>query len=219
MYKGHVSWDTPMLYAMSFIFMFSIGGLTGLFLIAISVDVHLHDTYFVVAHFHYVMMGGTVMAMLGGLHYWWPKFWGKMYPEKLARFGAFLVFLGFNLTFLPQFVLGYLGMPRRYYNYEPRYQPLHIMSTIGSWILASGILLTFGYLLWAIKHGRKAAANPWGAKSLEWQIPSPPPTENFLTPPVITDPYPYGDNPHGSKVKDPYIGVYGQPAFEGGSHV
>jgi len=193
MYKGHVSWDTPMLYAMSFIFMFSIGGLTGLFLIALSVDVHLHDTYFVVAHFHYVMMGGTVMAMLGGLHFWWPKMFGKMYPEKLARFAAFLVFMGFNITFLPQFVLGYLGMPRRYYNYEPRYQGLHQLSTLGSWILASGLILTFSYLLVSLWRGKKAPANPWNARGLEWMIPSPPPVENFTTEPVIFDAYPYGE--------------------------
>jgi cytochrome c oxidase subunit 1 len=196
MYKGKISWNTPMLYSIWFIFMFSIGGLTGLFLIALATDIHLHDTYFVVAHFHYVMMGGTVMAMLGGLHYWWPKMFGKMYPEMLARVAAVFIFIGFNVTFLAQFALGYLGMPRRYYNYEPRYQPLNIVSTAGSWFIGVGFLLTFGYLLWSLYRGKKAPANPWGAKSLEWTIPSPPPVENFTTDPVIEPPYNYGGEKH-----------------------
>jgi cytochrome c oxidase subunit 1 len=196
MYKGNVSWDTPMLYAMCFIFMFSIGGLTGLFHIALAVSVHLHDTYFVIAHFHYVMMGGTVMAMLGGLHYWWPKMFGRMYPEKLARFACLLMFIGFNTTFGSQFILGNLGMPRRYYDYLPRYQPLHILSTVGSWFIGTSILITFSYLLLSLRKPKDAPANPWGAKSLEWTIPSPPPIENFTTDPVITEPYPYGVNPH-----------------------
>ncbi len=197
MYKGHVSWETPMLYAMSFIFMFSIGGLTGLFLIALSVDVHLHDTYFVVAHFHYVMMGGTVMAMLAGLHYWWPKMFGKMYPEKLGKFACLLIFIGFNTTFGSQFTLGYLGMPRRYYNYQPRFEPLNQLSTLGSWFIGAGFLITFSYLIWSLFKGQKAPQNPWGAKSLEWEIPSPPPVENFEHEPKITEPYPYGIPAHG----------------------
>lgn len=197
MYKGKVSWYTPMLYAMSFIFMFSIGGLTGLFLISLSVDVHLHDTYFVVAHFHYVMMGGTVMAMLAGLHYWWPKMIGKMYPEKLARFACGLMFIGFNVTFLSQFWLGYLGMPRRYFNYEPQYQPLHELSTYGSWMVGGAFLIVFGYLIWSAFRGEKAPANPWNARSLEWTIASPPPTENFITDPVIEEPYNYGTTTEG----------------------
>jgi cytochrome c oxidase subunit 1 len=199
MYRGSITWATPMLYAMCFIFMFSIGGLTGMFLIALSVDVHLHDTYFVVAHFHYVMMGGTVMAMLAGLHYWWPKMFGRMYPEKLGRVGAALIFFGFNVTFGAQFALGYLGMPRRYYNYLPRYQPLNQLSTFGSWFIGSGFILTFSYLIWSLFKGEKAPANPWGARGLEWDIQSPPITENFPTPPVIYDPYPYGTPAAGAK--------------------
>jgi cytochrome c oxidase subunit 1 len=192
MYKGKISWDTPMLYAMCFIFMFSIGGLTGLFHIALGVSVHLHDTYFVVAHFHYVMMGGTVMGMLAGLHYWWPKMFGVMYNEKLGRIGAFLMFIGFNVTFGAQFVMGNLGMPRRYYEYADRFQPLHIVSTVGSWFIAASFLLMGSYFIYSLFRGKKAPANPWNAKSLEWTIASPPPTENFLSDPVITDPYPYG---------------------------
>jgi len=139
------------------------------------------------------MVGGTVMGFVGGLHYWWPKMFGRMYPERLAQFAAFLVFMGFNTTFLPQFVLGYLGMPRRYYNYAPRYQPLHQLSTVGAWILGAGLLLTFGYLLVTLFKPKNAPANPWGARSLEWAIPSPPPLENFKNDPIITDPYPYGE--------------------------
>ncbi|MCC6277589.1 MAG: cbb3-type cytochrome c oxidase subunit I [Oligoflexia bacterium] len=192
MYKGKVSWETPMLYAMAFIFMFSIGGLTGLFHISLAVSVHLHDTYFVVAHFHYVMMGGTVMAMLGGLHYWWPKMFGVMYNECLGKIGAALMFIGFNMTFGSQFIMGNLGMPRRYYDYAERFQPLHQVSTVGSWFIAASFLLTMSYLIYSLFKGKKAPANPWDAKSLEWTIASPPPTENFLTDPVVTEPYPYG---------------------------
>jgi cytochrome c oxidase subunit 1 len=139
------------------------------------------------------MMGGTVMAMLGGLHYWWPKIFGRMYPERTAQVTATLVFIGFNLTFLPQFVLGYLGMPRRYYNYAPRYQPLHIMSTMGAYLLGASLLFTFAYLLWTFRKPKDAPANPWGARSLEWSIPSPPPIENFTHDPIITEAYPYGE--------------------------
>jgi len=179
LFRGSISLDTPMLYALSFISLFSIGGLTGVFLGALSVDVHLHDTYFVVAHFHYVMMGGTVMGFLAGLHYWWPKMTGRMYPETLGRIAACIVFVGFNVTFLTQFVLGSKGMPRRYFDYLEEFQPLHQMSSFGAWILGSGFLLMAVYFLWSLKNGPKASANPWGALGFEWRTPSPPPVENF----------------------------------------
>ncbi|MDO8527819.1 MAG: cytochrome c oxidase subunit I [Deltaproteobacteria bacterium] len=193
MYKGSIQLKTPMLYAMSFIFMFTIGGLTGLFLAALSVDVHLTDTYFVVAHFHYVMMGGTVMALLAGLHYWWPKMFGKMYPEKAGQISWALIFIGFNVTFLPQFVLGYLGMPRRYYDYPVQYATLNLISTVGSWFLLAGFSLMAIYLIRSFFKGEKASANPWGGKTLEWQIPSPPTIHNFDAIPSVTGkPYDYG---------------------------
>jgi cytochrome c oxidase subunit 1 len=179
MYKGSIALDTPMLYALSFLFLFSIGGLTGVFLGALSVDVHLHDTYFVVAHFHYVMMGGTVMAFLAGLHYWWPKMTGRMYSERLGRLAAWLIFIGFNVTFLSQFVMGSRGMPRRYYDYLEQFQPLHQMSSVGSWILGLGFLLVVLYLMRSLKFGEKAPANPWQSLGFEWRTPSPPPLENF----------------------------------------
>jgi cytochrome c oxidase subunit 1 len=156
--------------------------------------VHLHDTYFVVAHFHYVMMGGNVIAALGGLHYWWPKMTGKMFNETAGRIAAALVFVGFNLTFFPQFILGYLGMPRRYWSYPPEFQVLNVLSTAGATILGIGYLLPFTYFFWSLKYGQKASANPWGATGLEWETTSPPPTENFAVPPVVTrDPYDYSD--------------------------
>jgi cytochrome c oxidase subunit 1 len=191
MYKGSIRLDTPMLYALSFMFLFSIGGLTGLFLGALATDVHLHDTYFVVAHFHYVMFGGTVIAFLGGLHYWWPKMTGRMYAEKWGRIAAFLVFVGFNLTFFSQFVMGSQGMPRRYYNYLERFQPYHVASSIGSYIMAIGFFLIAGYLLHSLFRGKRAPANPWGSNSLEWHTPSPPPHDNFDRTPEPGDPYDY----------------------------
>jgi len=186
MYKGVIHLDTPMLYALAFLWVFTIGGLTGVFLAVMSVDVHLHDTYFVVAHFHYVMMGGAITAFMGGLHYWWPKFTGKMYPEKAGRFGAALVFLGLNVTFFPQFILGSRGMPRRYYNYLPEFQPLHVLSTLGAYTLGLGFLLTAFYLWKSLKNGKTAAQNPWGGATLEWQCSSPPPYYNFHKAPVIS---------------------------------
>ncbi len=192
LYRGSISYAAPMLYALGFIGLFTIGGLTGLFLASVGLDVHVHDTYFVVAHFHYIMVGGTIMAYLGGLHYWWPKMTGRMYPEGLARVSAFIVFLGFNLTFFPQFLLGYLGMPRRYYAYPPEFQVLNVMSTAGASILGVGYLLPITYLLWSLRYGRVAVANPWGASGLEWQTPSPPPTDNFPRTPIVTrEPYVY----------------------------
>jgi cytochrome c oxidase subunit 1 len=186
MYKGVIHLDTPMLYALAFLWVFTIGGLTGVFLAVMSVDVHLHDTYFVVAHFHYVMMGGAITAFMGGLHYWWPKFTGKMYPEKSGRFGAALVFVGLNVTFFPQFILGSRGMPRRYYNYLPEFQPLHVLSTIGAYTLGLGFLLTAFYLWKSLKNGKTAPQNPWGGSTLEWQCSSPPPYYNFHKAPVVS---------------------------------
>ena len=192
MYQGSISIKSPFIYFLAFIFLFSIGGFTGVVLGALSLDVHLHDTYFVVAHFHYVMMGGTVIAFLGGLHYWWPKMFGRMYNEFLARIAAILVFLGFNMTFFPQFIMGAKGMPRRYYSYLLEFQPFHIASTIGTWFLASGFLLILFYLLKSLKNGPKAPANPWGGLTLEWQTSSPPPFENFYSDPKVDyEPYDY----------------------------
>jgi cytochrome c oxidase subunit I len=185
LYKGSVTGDTPMLYALGFIGLFTIGGLTGLMLAALAIDVHVHDTYFVVAHFHYIMVGGTVMAYLGGIHFWWPKMTGRMYPELWGKLAALTVFIGFNLTFFPQFVLGYLGMPRRYYEYPPEFQVLNVMSTAGASILAVGYLLPLVYLLLSLGISPKAGPNPWGAAGLEWQTPSPPPTFNFDEPPAV----------------------------------
>lgn len=192
LYKGSISFATPMLYALSFLFLFTIGGLTGIFLGALATDVHLHDTYFVVAHFHYVMMGGTVMAFLGGIHFWWPKIWGRMYSEFWAKIAAVLVFIGFNVTFFTQFILGTKGMPRRYYNYLDQYQPLHAFSSIGSWILGLGFVVMLVYLVHSIYRGKPAGSNPWGALTLEWTNSSPPPPENFEETPVLTHgPYDY----------------------------
>jgi cytochrome c oxidase subunit 1 len=190
MYKGRIHLDTPMLYALAFLWVFTIGGLTGVFLAVMSVDVHLHDTYFVVAHFHYVMMGGAITAFMGGLHYWWPKFTGKMYPERAGRISAILVFLGLNITFFPQFILGTRGMPRRYYNYLPEFERLHQLSTIGALTLGVGFIMTAFYLWSSVKKGKKAPANPWGATTLEWQCSSPPPYYNFHdTPSIARGPY------------------------------
>jgi len=192
MYKGSISLEAPMLWAISFLLLFAIGGLTGLFLGALSVDVHLHDTYFVVAHFHFVMMGGTVMAFLAGLHYWWPKMFGRMYSEKWARVAAAFIFVGFNVTFLSQFVLGTRGMPRRYYNYLDQFRPLHMFSTVGSFMLAVGFLIMAAYLFASLRKPVDAPANPWNAVGLEWQTSSPPPEHNFEYVPVVTHgPYDY----------------------------
>jgi cytochrome c oxidase subunit 1 len=192
MFKGSISWDTPMLYAIGFIGLFTIGGLTGLFLAALAVDVHVTDTYFVVAHFHYIMVGGTIMGFLGGLHYWWPKISGRLYNEALARISAGIIFLGFNLTFFPQFILGYLGMPRRYHAYPPEFQVLNVLSSAGASILGVGYLIPMAYLAWSLRYGPIAGSNPFKAAGLEWTTPSPPPTDNFLTPPiVVSEPYAY----------------------------
>ncbi|HEX7830250.1 MAG TPA: cytochrome c oxidase subunit I [Thermoanaerobaculia bacterium] len=192
LYKASVSWQTPMLYVLGFIGLFTIGGVTGLFLGALGVDVHVHDSYFVVAHFHYIMVGGTIMAYMAGIHYWWPKITGRMYPEWWGRLSALLVFVGFNLTFFPQFLVGYVGMPRRYHAYAPEFQVLNVLSTAGATVLAVGYLLPMIYLAWSVKFGRKAGANPWGAVGLEWATTSPPPKENFHETPTVTwDAYDY----------------------------
>src|SRR5579859_5903384 len=193
-YKGSVSWDSPMLYAFGFIGLFTVGGLTGLFLAALGLDVHVHDTYFVIAHFHYVMVGGMVMAYLGGMHFWWPKLSGRLYPEGWAKLAALITFIGFNLTFFPQFILGYMGMPRRLAAYPPEFQVLNVLSTAGASILAVGFILPLIYFLWSMKYGEVAGPNPWRATGLEWQTSSPPPTHNFDHTPVVTrEPYHYGE--------------------------
>jgi cytochrome c oxidase subunit I len=185
MYKGSISYTTPMLYAMGFIGLFLIGGLTGLFLACLGIDVHVTDTYFVVAHFHYVMVGSVLMAYLGGMHFWWPKISGRMYPEGWGRLAALLVFVGFNLTFFPQFVLGYLGMPRRYWQYKAEFQVLNIFSTAGATILGVGYVLPLIYFMWSMRYGKPATDNPWSAAGLEWMTSSPPPTFNFDETPVV----------------------------------
>jgi len=184
-YKGSVSWDTPMIYSLGFIGFFLIGGLTGLFLAAMGIDIHVHDTYFIVAHFHYIMVGGVVMGYLGGIHYWWPKMFGRHYPEWLGRFAAFTIFIGFNLTFFPQFLLGFMGMPRRYHAYAEEFQVLNVMSTAGASIMGFGYFIPMAYLVWSLRYGAHASDNPWGGESLEWQTPTPPPTENFLDTPLV----------------------------------
>jgi cytochrome c oxidase subunit 1 len=185
MYRGSITFTTPMLYAFGFIGLFTMGGLTGLFLAALGIDVHVTDTYFIIAHFHYIMVGGAVMGYLGGLHFWWPKISGRMYPEWLGKFAALIVFLGFNLTFFPQFILGYMGMPRRYWQYPPEFQVLNVLSTAGSTILAVGYVLPMVYFLWSMRYGKPAPDNPWNAAGLEWKTSSPPPTFNFDQPPVV----------------------------------
>jgi cytochrome c oxidase subunit I len=202
LYKGSISYEAPMLYALGFIGLFTMGGLTGLFLASLATDVHLNGTYFIVAHFHYIMVGGAVMAYLGGLHFWWPKITGRLYPDAWARFAALVIFVGFNLTFFPQFVLGYLGMPRRYAVYPGEFQVLNVMSSAGASILGVGYLIPLIYFIWSFKYGPIAGPNPWGAKGLEWTTPSPPPTENFTEIPIVTeDAYDYagttGSRTHG----------------------
>ena len=187
LYKGSISFDAPMLYALGFIGLFTMGGLTGLFLATLAIDIHVHDTYFIIAHFHFIMVGGAVMGYLGGIHYWWPKMTGRMYSERWARIAAVLVFVGFILTFGPQFILGYLGMPRRYAVYPPEFQILNVLSSAGASILAVGYVIPLIYLIWSARYGPVAGPNPWGAKGLEWTIPSPPPTENFAVTPVVTE--------------------------------
>jgi cytochrome c oxidase subunit 1 len=188
MYKGSVTWESPTWWVVGFMGLFTIGGLTGLFLATMGMDIHLTDTYFVVAHFHYIMVGGAIMAYMGGLHFWWPKMTGKLYNDSWAKVSAILVFIGFNLTFFPQFVLGYLGMPRRYHAYPDEFQVLNVLSTAGAGVLAMGYVLPAFYLTYSLFKGAQAPANPWGAKGLEWTVPSPPPTFNFDEDPIVDEP-------------------------------
>jgi cytochrome c oxidase subunit I len=181
-----VNFAAPMLYALGFMFLFAIGGVTGIILASMGIDVHFHDTYFVVAHFHYVMVGGTLMALMGGFYYWFPKMFGKMVDDSIARITFVFIFIGFNVTFFPQFILGAMGMPRRYFDYIPAYESLNKISTVGSWLIATGFLLSLYALIKALVSGPKAPANPWGAKTLEWQTSSPPPTFNFDHKPTVT---------------------------------
>ena len=189
LYKGTISLTAPMMYGLAFLFLFTIGGLTGLHCATLNTDVHLHDTYFVVAHFHYVMMGSALIAMIGGLHHWWPKMTGKMYNEPMAITACIIIFVGFNLTFFTQFMLGSQGMPRRYYDYQPEFQIYHIISTIGAYTMAVGFITSAVCFIQSLMSGRRAPANPWGGRSLEWQCASPPPHDNFATAPTVGDCY------------------------------
>jgi cytochrome c oxidase subunit 1 len=192
LYKGSIAFDAPMLYALGFICLFTAGGVTGLFLACLGMDMHVHDTYFVVAHFHFIMVGGMVLAYMAGLHYWWPKITGRLYNDWWSRLAAIIIFVGFFLTFLPQYILGYGGMPRRYHRYPAEYQVWNVMSTAGASILAVGYLLPLIYLTFSLVRGRRAGPNPWNATGLEWQTASPPPRENFAqTPTVVREPYQY----------------------------
>ena len=215
MYKGAISLTTPMLYALSFIVLFTIGGFTGVILGALATNVVLHDTYFVVAHFHYVMMGGTIIAFIGGLHYWWPKMFGRMYNETLGRITCVMLFIGVNLTFFPQFIVGAEGMPRRYATYLPQYQPYMIASTVGAYIQLAAFLLMAGYLIHSLVRGKKAAANPWGASTLDWSMASPPTTGNFQKMPVVTQgPYHYDDMEYDGRLGG-FVHVEPVPALAG----
>ncbi|MBI5642672.1 MAG: cbb3-type cytochrome c oxidase subunit I [Deltaproteobacteria bacterium] len=194
LYKGSIEGGTPFLFALAFIFLFSIGGLTGLILGALSLNVHLHDTYFVVSHFHYIKFGGAGFAFFAGLHYWSPKMFGRLYNKKTANWSCLILFSGFNMLFFPMLILGMEGMPRRYYDYLPQYANLHLISIVGSWVLVSGLIIMFANLIYSVFKGERAGANPWGGATLEWQVPSPPPKENFETiPEVSRGPYDFTD--------------------------
>jgi cytochrome c oxidase subunit 1 len=190
--RGAIDFNTPMLYFFGFLFLFVFGGMTGVAVATQSLDVHWHDTYFVVAHFHFIMVGGSLTGFLAAAHYWFPKMFGKLYDERIGLVGAMAVFIGFNLTFVPQFLLGNMGMPRRYYSYPPRFQWLHVLSTGGAWLLGASLVLALANLLFALKWGKRAPPNPWGSRSFEWLTRSPPPKHNFaLTPTLAHNPYDY----------------------------
>ncbi|MGD2075881.1 MAG: cytochrome c oxidase subunit I [Gammaproteobacteria bacterium] len=192
LYRGSVSFEAPMLYALGFIGLFMMGGITGIWLAALAADVHLTDTYFVVAHFHYIMVGGSVMAYFAAIHFWWPKITGRLYSEAWARFAAILMFFGFNLTFFPQYLAGFLGMPRRYHSYPPEFEVLNVLSSAGASVLAVAYLLPVLYLYWSLRRGAAAGPDPWRASGLEWRTASPPPQHNFdATPRVSGPPYAY----------------------------
>jgi cytochrome c oxidase subunit 1 len=182
LYRGSITFNTPMLYFFAFIYLFAFGGMTGIAVATTSLDIHWHDTYFVVAHFHFIMIGGTLTAFLAAIHYWYPKMFGRMYPERWGLVSAALVFAGFNLTFVPQFLLGNAGMPRRYYSYPARYHVLNVMSTLGAYLLGAALILTLVYLVVSLRWGARAPANPWGSRGFEWRSPSPPPVHNFVVP-------------------------------------
>jgi cytochrome c oxidase subunit 1 len=192
LHKASINLAAPMLFALGFLFLFTIGGVTGIILAVTAADVHFHDTYFVVAHFHYVMVGGTLMAIMGGLYYWFPKMFGRMVDESLARISFVLIFVGFNVTFFPQFILGSMGMPRRYYDYLPEFQKLNQLSTVGSYLIAVGFIVGLVAVIHGLLRGERAGPNPWGAKTLEWTTASPPPHDNYLETPIVTaGPYEY----------------------------
>jgi cytochrome c oxidase subunit 1 len=192
LYKGSISFEAPMLFSLGFVCLFTAGGLTGLFLASLGMDMHVHDTYFIIGHFHFIMVGGMVLGYMAGLHYWWPKITGRMYSEWWSKFAAIVIFVGFFLTFLPHFLLGYAGMPRRYHKYPPEFQVWNVMSSAGASILAVGYVLPLFYLLYSLRWGPLAGPNPWRATGLEWQTPSPPPLHNFEeTPTVVRAPYEY----------------------------
>ena len=193
LYRGSIAWNTPMIYAIMFMLLFAIGGLTGLFLGALATNIHLHDTYFVVAHFHYVMMGSPLVAFIAAIHHWWPKMTGRMYNESAGILCAWLVFAGFNMTFMPQFIMGSQGMPRRYYNYPPQFEIYHQISTCGALLMGLAFFMIAAYLLRSLVSGPVAPANPWGGASLEWRCNSPPPWYNFKQTPTVGDPYDYSD--------------------------
>jgi len=192
LYKGSIVMDAPLVFALSFIFLFSIGGLTGLIIGSLAPNLHVHGTYFIVAHFHYVMFGGAGFAILAGLHYWFPKMFGRLYSQRRAKLGWLFLFIGFQFLYFTMFILGYKGMPRRYFDYPPEFHTLNVISTVGSWFLVAGLIIIFSNLIRALFRGEQAPASPWGGKTLEWLIPSPPPPHNFRRRPVITDtPYDY----------------------------
>lgn len=192
LYRGSIYFNAPMLYAVGFLELFTMGGLTGIFLATLATNVYLTSTYFVVAHFHYVMVGGTLMGLMAGIHYWFPKMFGRMYSEGKAKISFWMILIGFNVTFFPQFILGAKGMPRRYWSYLPEFTFLNRVSTVGSWLIAAGFIYVAYYLFQAVKSGKRASSNPWRALTLEWQTPSPPPHNNFLETPTVTAwPYEY----------------------------